>query len=100
MVLRVLLERLDARQRLRRRIFASRCHDEHTRKSVRRVRVYAPVQDPLAIRVERLELVFREIHHTEFGELLGLDQRIGQRERGNVVPVRRWSFSPISCTWA
>src|SRR6266545_6404341 len=27
-------------------------------------------------------------------------QTICQRERGKVVPVRAWSFSPISCTLA
>src|SRR5262245_21062859 len=33
------------------------------------------------------------------GPLL-IDQTICHRERGKLVPVRRWSFSPISCTFA
>jgi hypothetical protein len=89
---------LDTRQRLRRRIFAGGCHDEHTRKRVRRARVHAPVQDPLAIRVERLELVFRKIHHDAFGELFSTmfrssDAALGMARLASAIRLCRSSRS-------
>jgi hypothetical protein len=54
-------------------------------------RVHAPVQDPLAIRVELLELVLRKIHHDAFGELFSAMFR-----SSDAAPTgrRRWKIPP------
>ena len=88
---------LDARQCCRRSIFAGGRHDEHTRKNVGRARVNTPVQDEVAILVERLELVSRKIHHdapTDVIASMAFVTRLITTPKG----ILSWMFAAIGCS--